>query len=111
MNSRIQKIIEEEGLSISKFADEIGVQQSSVSHILSGRNKPSLDFINKLLNRYREINANWLITGCGEMYKTNNLQNIGTEKDNSNIILEEKIIKKIIVYYSDNSFEELFPNK
>ncbi len=70
MKDRINKIMETEGLSPAKFADEIGVQRSSISHILSGRNKPSYDFIIKIMNRFSGINAEWLLTGKGPMIKS-----------------------------------------
>ncbi len=65
MIDRLSHIIDEYNLTASQFADEIGVQRSSVSHVLSGRNKPSLDFITKVILRYPEINAEWLLTGQG----------------------------------------------
>ena len=67
MTDRINKIIKLYKINSSKFADEIGVQRSSISHVLSGRNKPSLDFIQKLLKAYPEINSDWLILGKGKM--------------------------------------------
>lgn len=70
MKNRIVQLINSEGLTSSKFADTIGVQRSSVSHILSGRNNPSLDFIQKIINAFPQINTDWLIAGNGEMYKT-----------------------------------------
>lgn len=54
-------------LSASEFADEIGVQRSNISHILSGRNKPSLDFIIKIKDRFPEIQWEWIIEGKGDM--------------------------------------------
>src|SRR5574344_1176891 len=56
------------GLNPTQFADEIGVQRSSISHILSGRNNPSLDIITKILHRYVEVDSNWLVLGKGAMY-------------------------------------------
>lgn len=70
MKEQLYKLIEAEGLTPAKFADEIGVQRSSISHILSGRNKPSYDFISKVLKRFSGINAEWLITGNGNMIKS-----------------------------------------
>lgn len=67
MEDRIRKILKEKNLSASKFADEIGVQRSSISHIISGRNKPSLDFVRKVLLKYPDLNADWLVTGKGQM--------------------------------------------
>jgi len=70
MKDQLNKIMEAEGMTPAKFADEIGVQRSSISHILSGRNKPSYDFITKILNRFSGINADWLLTGEGSMIKS-----------------------------------------
>jgi len=53
------------GLSVSAFADEIGVQRSSISHLLNGRNRPSLDFVMKLIAAYPEVNLYWLLKGEG----------------------------------------------
>jgi len=72
MKEQLLKLIESEGLTPAKLADEIGVQRSSISHILSDRNKPSYDFILKILNRFTGINAEWLITGKGNMIKGEN---------------------------------------
>ena len=69
MKDRISKFLTTESISPSKFADEIGVQRSSISHIISGRNNPSLELIQKILNRYDFINPDWLILGKGEMYR------------------------------------------
>lgn len=70
LNERISKVIEYSNLSSSEFADEIEVQRSSISHITSGRNKPSLEFIIKIKSRFPEILWDWLITGEGEMLKS-----------------------------------------
>lgn len=69
MKDRIQRIIARENLTASKFADLIGVQRSSISHILSGRNNPGLDFLNKILQHFPHISGDWLITGQGSMVK------------------------------------------
>lgn len=66
-NDRITKVIEYSEMSPAEFAEEIGVQRSSISHIISGRNKPSLDFITKIKSKFPDIEWNWLITGSGEM--------------------------------------------
>ena len=67
LNERISKIIEYSELTSSEFADEIEVQRSSISHITSGRNKPSLDFLIKVKEKFPELNWDWLILGNGEM--------------------------------------------
>jgi DNA-binding XRE family transcriptional regulator len=70
LNERISKVIEYSGLTPSEFADEIDVQRSSISHITSGRNKPSLEFIIKIKSRFPELLWDWLVTGEGEMLKS-----------------------------------------
>lgn len=69
LKERISKVIGYSALSLSEFADEIDVQRSSISHITSGRNKPSLDFLIKIKNRFPDLEWEWLIEGEGEMLK------------------------------------------
>jgi len=69
MKDKIEKILLYLGISPSQFADELGVQRSGISHILSERNKPSLEFIQKVLLKYKEINPEWLMMGKGEMLR------------------------------------------
>jgi transcriptional regulator with XRE-family HTH domain len=61
INKKIEQIIIDKGISPSKFADDLDIQRSSVSHILSGRNKPSLDMIQKILRVYPDIDRDWLL--------------------------------------------------
>lgn len=58
---RIKRLIEDSDLSSAAFADKLGVQRSSISHILSGRNKPSLDFVMKLLEAFPTVSPDWLL--------------------------------------------------
>lgn len=67
MNERIKQFMDYKGLSSSEFADFIGVQRSNMSHILHGRNNPGFQFITKMLEKFPDINAKWLLTGSGEM--------------------------------------------
>lgn len=67
ISQRIAEVLQYSGFSATEFADEIGVQRSSLSHISSGRNKPSLEFIMKIKSRFPDIEWDWLITGSGEM--------------------------------------------
>lgn len=69
MIDQIQTILRKEDISASQLAEKIGVQRSSISHILSERNKPSLDFITKLLEAFPHINSEWIITGKGSYRK------------------------------------------
>ncbi|MFN6945680.1 MAG: helix-turn-helix domain-containing protein [Cytophagaceae bacterium] len=82
---RIRQIIELYGYSPSLFADEISVQRSGISHILSGRNKPSLEFIQKVLNRFPEIDPNWLLTGKGTMKQLNIFGGVDKIEDDNEV--------------------------
>lgn len=136
MVSRIQLILKKKNLSPSQLADEIHIQRSSISHILSERNKPSLDFVMKVLERFPEIDSDWLIFGKGQMMNSISQSKIEVEK--KNIIAEKKIeekeekietaptssslplfdekkkeagndsseIVKIVIFYKDNTFKE-----
>ena len=68
MKERLVQLLDLEQLTPSKFADIIGVQRSSVSHVISGRNKPSFDFLQKTLKAFPGLNADWLMLGGGTMY-------------------------------------------
>lgn len=63
ISERLQMVIKMNGMTNASFADEIGVQRSSISHVLAGRNKPSIDFIQKILVAFPKVNADWLVTG------------------------------------------------
>jgi transcriptional regulator with XRE-family HTH domain len=69
MKDRIIAFLQNENKSHAQFAEEIGVQPSGISHIISGRNNPSLDFVIKMLHRYPSLSAEWLLFGRGAMYK------------------------------------------
>ena len=97
MYERLKNWMESEGLKPSALADTIGVNRATISHILSDRNKPSIDFLEKLLSAYPNINANWLISGIG--YMKNDIK--------QNEVVSNKKIGKVVVFYDDNSFEQL----
>lgn len=157
MNDRILQILKYKNISAAKFADDIDVQRSSISHILSERNKPSLEFIQKILKKYPEISPEWLISGKGAMLKNPELfaenpqpvtippleekppanlpsqmiqvpdvlievpeKEIVVKKEPSRepkeTIKEKPVnktrnIEKIVVFYTDNTFKEYFPEK
>lgn len=69
MEDRIRIILKAKNITAATFADKIGVQRSAISHIFSGRNNPSLDFLQRILKAYPDINAEWLMNGRGEMYR------------------------------------------
>ena len=70
MNNRLKLFISAYNLSQSEFADRINVVRASVSHVLSGRNKPSYDFITAIMKAYPELNMEWLMLGKGKMLIT-----------------------------------------
>jgi len=135
MKDRIRKILQEYGLTSTNLADKIGVQRSSISHLLSGRNKPGFDFIHKLLKNYPDINPHWLIMGEGSMYTSEKRPTLPFSEENessasreSNIPSEghpsdqiehsqtgkmnsKKHIEKIVIFYNDHSFDEYHPNE
>ncbi len=135
MRTRLQQFLQAENMSPSRFADQLGIQRSGMSHILSGRNKPGFDFIEKMLLAYPSLNAEWLITGKGKMYKevkaaslfsTNELpepaptidqdDDIADESDSSKEFykglskVQHKLIK-VLLFYSDNTFTEYSPGE
>ncbi len=85
MIERIKKIIEYLDISQSEFAKSLDIQRSSISHILNKRNKPSLDFIMKVLDHYPEINPDWLLFGKDKMLKElkNEQDKDNTDKQNN----------------------------
>ena len=70
MENRIRNIIEKYGLSSNTFAQEIDVNRSTISHILSGRNKPSIEVLQKILRRFPDVSVSWLLLGQGAMDDT-----------------------------------------
>jgi transcriptional regulator with XRE-family HTH domain len=76
MKERILEFLRVENKTSAQLADEIGVQASGISHILSGRNNPSLDFVLKMLDKYKYISTDWLLFGKGTMYKDSNMQSL-----------------------------------
>ena len=139
MKERITEFLKAENKSSAQFAEEIGVQPSGISHILSGRNNPSLDFILKMLERYKYLATDWLLFGKGSMYKDSSGmkslfdQSFAEKPSDINKSDEPKVVtmpqihdalrrdqepainrnqsdvEKIVWFYRDNSFEEFFP--
>lgn len=88
---RLEIILDYYNLSASAFADKIGVQRSSLSHLLSGRNKPSLDFIIKVIEVFPDVDLYWVLNGKGTFPKSE-LKNLSIEEKKS-IIKEEVILQ------------------
>ena len=93
MLDRIKRFIETQNMTASGFANVIGVQRSSVSHILSGRNKPSLDFVLKLKEHYPDLNLDWLLFGTGPILMSKITQRENRQLQNE-IDFENPIVKK-----------------
>jgi len=147
MKDRIQRIIDDKNLTPSRFADEVGLNRPAVSHILNGRNNPGLDALQRILARFKDINAAWLISGNGPMYNTGYVESktpslfdenpefpadsqeqneygkdiavkttVNTVKVEDNQVFAPKNaptvkVKKIAVFYSDNTYEEFVPSR
>jgi len=134
MTERILSIIKYFNLSPSDFAEKIGVQRSSISHLISGRNKPSLEFIQKIMSRFPEINPEWILNGNGTMLKNGISPDLGIlpfenipvkdreelqepiKRESTRPSLKKKTVdtddrqvEKIIYLYKDKSFREYYP--
>ena len=93
-------------LTASLFADKVGSQRSSISHILSGRNKPSLDFILKVTSEFKDVEIEWLLNGKGVFPKNEEKSLASTQSLlNTNSENGTKIIQRIVMFYNDGTFE------
>jgi len=117
--NRLKKIMEFHQFTASSFADKIGVQRSSISHVLSGRNKPSLDFILKVTNVFKEVDLYWLLNGKGIFPKKDSSPSTPSILESNTTNLKEtlsiekatsKKIQKIVVFYEDGTFDEFLKN-
>ncbi|MBQ5983660.1 MAG: helix-turn-helix transcriptional regulator [Bacteroidales bacterium] len=100
MNGRLQQFLDAENITQSQLADSLGVARAGISHILSGRNKPGFDFIEGLARKFPDLSIEWLITGKGRMYKSAAVS--APEEP------EAKRIAKVVIFYDDNTFKEIF---
>jgi len=137
MKDRILAFLKAENKSSSQFAEEIGVQPSGISHIISGRNKPSLDFVVKMLEKYPFLSTEWLLFGKGEMYRDQSMQELFNEAKESEqktpvnetglfvdsikkdvkmphetiqAVKESRDVEKIAWFYKNGTFREYFPS-
>lgn len=119
---RLQKVLDFYGLSATAFSEKIDFNRSTISHLLSGRNKPSLDFVMKVLNQFQEVGLYWLLNGTGNFPSTSSSEkeyNIPksafrqTDDVKSGSISDKKKkiskndpeIEKIVIFYKDGSFK------
>ena len=140
LSERILEIMEKSGLTPSEFADKIEVQRSAISHITSGRNKPSLEFLIKIKKVFPEIDTDWLVFGTEKEKESEEIssenENIKTSSDSyptlfnfdeievsekkpekiqpkipqNEMPVSEKKIRKIIFFYEDGTFDDFSPN-
>lgn len=138
MKDRIAHIIRAKNLTAAEFAMQLGIQPSNISHLLAGRNNPSLDFVKKLKETFPEYSLEWIIFGKGPITVSEpfaeSVSNVKTPKPQSHEELRETKIEKdlfdlsmdvpqkpqstsptdvmltkMIMVYSDNTFEVLSP--
>ena len=104
---RVKELVNSNNLNATSFSQKIGFQRSGVSHILSGRNKPSLDFITKIYLNFDNVSLNWLLFGNDSKSKQEIDISNTLELNKSNVKqIESRKIKKIVFIYEDQSFEE-----
>ena len=118
ITKRIENLIHDSGLSASAFAEKIGVQRSSISHILSGRNKPSLDFLAKIVEVFPKTSLNELVYGdlsnkplyssdASDLNPLEALKTTNLPKTDPNHIISDKISKAdIIVLHPDGTYSK-----
>ena len=136
INDRIAHLISEYGLTNADFAKKLGVPASSISHLIAKRNKPGLNFIMSLLEQYKDIDANWLLTGVRSSRAMARSQQedvvepdlfTTVEPESSSVSVEKreqlqkndvfspqkdvqpKKVEKIVTFYTDKTFTEYFP--
>jgi len=125
--SRIEEVRKNHQLTAASFATKIGVQRSAISHILSGRNKPSLEFLMKIHDSFDEVNLEWLILGKPSPLsqnleipanpEINQLANVldnflpESKSDISNESESAEAPKEIIYLYENGKFERFTPKK
>ncbi|NNL15292.1 MAG: helix-turn-helix transcriptional regulator [Flavobacteriaceae bacterium] len=108
-SERLMKIMDFHALSSSAFADRIGAQRSSISHILSGRNKPSLDFVLKVTQEFPDVDLYWLLNGRGTFpiskpkNKPEKKTSSQTKTNSSSKSTDE--IERIVIFYKDGTFK------
>ena len=123
---RIETLMQSLNFSARQFAAEIHVQPGTISNMMAGRNNPSLEVMKRIMERYPTLNPEWLIAGKGEMWRTVPGQEAGLfdnqpptdglapqmrrakEEEQPVQVAPQKKISRIVVYYTDNTFEEIY---
>jgi transcriptional regulator with XRE-family HTH domain len=121
IQDRVRIIIKANNLTSAEFADRLGIKRSNLSHVLSGRNKPGIDFLSKIIEAYPNVNAAWLITGSQQNWDGEGMVreedspvyerlNHAVPKVDAGLDLVEKAVEKIVFFYTDGSFRVHFPS-
>ena len=108
MNRRLLQFLQAQNITQAQFADTLSVARGSVSHILSGRNKPGYEFLESLALHYPTLSMDWILTGKGTMFKG------AAVEENDPALFSEALfsqgqplkIKSIMVFFEDNTFKE-----
>ncbi len=126
---KIEEIMQAEGMNAKTFAEEVGISAGTLSNILGGRNNPSLDVVQNVLNRFRTISADWLVLDVGPMYRKQGIDSPATMElpfdkpaeapqqtplmqpkqpapQPVQPIIQQKTVQKIAIFYTDGTFEE-----
>lgn len=140
MNNRLQQFLDLENLRPAQFADIMGIQRSSVTHILSGRNKPGFDFIQKFLLKFPSVNPDWFLLGRGKPLREQNtsapaprtidtspelfaspleVELSGPPDSGNDVQMPEengtgapsRDVRRITLFYCDGTFQEFYPPK
>ena len=99
--ARLEFLLSHYGISASVFAERIGVQRSSLSHLLSGRNRPSLDFVMRTVEAFPEVDLYWLLYGKGRFPA----EEIGSDAKPAYLAGGTKKVERVIVFFEDGTFK------
>jgi len=107
-STKLVSILEHYNLTASAFADVLGVQKSSISHLLSDRNNPGIEFIIKVVENFKEVDLNWLLLNKGAFPKIEDStpKNIISTSNSAN-----NEVEKIIVFYKNGEFKSYNPKE
>ncbi|MDR6805828.1 transcriptional regulator with XRE-family HTH domain [Dyadobacter sp. BE34] len=123
LTDKIKQILVDKNITPSLFADEIGIQRSSMSHILAGRNKPSLDMVQKIVKRFPDLGISWILddeplpvttpVAIPEPVLESRKKVVSVPQPaqpivakEKPVVLPEKKIEKVLIFYSDGTFQE-----
>lgn len=129
IKDRISTLMEDQGWNRAALAQHLGMQPSAISHVLNGRNRPSLDMLTKFKSSIPTLDLNWLLTGLGTPYLNEYSNDVpeSTEKQQVNVedyepqekysspspkdvVRSQKRLKRVLLLYSDGSVEEYDPS-